>query len=84
MDESLIKTLTLAAASAGFPAPTITSGAGHDAMVIADRVPSALVFLRTPAGFSHCPQESVRPEDVAAALATGLEFLAHLANSHCG
>jgi len=53
----------------------ITSGAGHDAMIVARRVPAAILFLRSPGGLSHHPDEIVLPEDVEAAVATGLEFL---------
>jgi len=53
----------------------ITSGAGHDAMVIARRVPSAMLFLRSPGGLSHHPNESVLAGDVAAAFTAGLSFL---------
>jgi allantoate deiminase len=56
----------------------MTSGAGHDAMVVACRIPSAMLFLRSPGGLSHHPDETVLPEDVAAALAAGLEFLHRL------
>ena len=56
----------------------MTSGAGHDAMIVARRVPSAMLFLRSPGGLSHHPDESVLPEDVAAAFAAGLEFLRSL------
>jgi len=38
-------------------------------------VPAAILFLRSPGGLSHHPEESVLPEDVEAALATGVEFL---------
>jgi allantoate deiminase len=54
---------------------SIASGAGHDAMIVARRVPAAILFLRSPGGLSHHPGEAVLPEDVAAAFATGLEFL---------
>jgi len=56
----------------------MTSGAGHDAMIVARRVPAAILFLRSPGGLSHHPDESVRPADVAAALAAGVEFLRSL------
>jgi allantoate deiminase len=56
----------------------LTSGAGHDAMILARRVPAAMLFLRTPGGLSHHPDETVLPEDVEAALAAGLEFLTRL------
>ena len=62
----------------GRSARILTSGAGHDAMILARRVPSAMLFLRTPGGLSHHPDESVLSADVEAALAAGLEFLARL------
>jgi allantoate deiminase len=56
----------------------MTSGAGHDAMILAPSIPSAMLFLRSPGGLSHHPDESVLPQDVEAALATAMEFLAQL------
>jgi allantoate deiminase len=53
----------------------MTGGAGHDAMVMARHVPTAMMFLRNPGGISHHPDESVAEEDVAAAIHTGLYFL---------
>jgi allantoate deiminase len=53
----------------------VTSGAGHDAMIVARRVPAAILFLRSPGGLSHHPDEAVLAGDVEAAFATGLEFL---------
>ena len=37
----------------------MTSGAGHDAMIVAARMPAAMLFLRSPGGISHHPDESV-------------------------
>jgi allantoate deiminase len=79
MDPTLTEALIAAAAARGYDASRIPSGAGHDAMILARRVPAAMLFLRTPAGLSHHPDESVRTEDVEAALATGLAFLHALA-----
>jgi len=56
----------------------LTSGAGHDAMILARRMPAAMLFLRSPGGVSHHPDESVLPEDVAQALRVGSAFLEHL------
>jgi allantoate deiminase len=57
---------------------SMVSGAGHDAMILAERVPSTMIFLRSPGGVSHHPEESVLPQDVENALAAGLAFLRHL------
>ncbi len=78
LDSHLTKILQNAAAKAGFPSRIITSGAGHDAMILAPYVPSAMLFLRSPGGLSHHPDENVFPQDVEAALATAMEFLLQL------
>jgi allantoate deiminase len=75
LDPSLTDMLDTATARAGFPCRRMTSGAGHDAMILAPRVPSSMLFLRSPRGLSHHPDEAVLPLDVEAALATALEFL---------
>jgi allantoate deiminase len=41
-------------------------------------MPAAMLFLRTPGGISHHPDESVLEEDVAAGLAVGRRFLEDL------
>jgi allantoate deiminase len=71
----LAQLLQKAAENVGFPSRRMTSGAGHDAMIVAQRLPSAMLFLRSPGGLSHHPDESVLPHDVEAALATAMEFL---------
>jgi allantoate deiminase len=79
MDERLTSYLADAIAAAGLPAKRMNSGAGHDAMVMAARVPTAMLFLRSPGGISHHPDEAVREEDVAVALNVGQKFLEQLA-----
>jgi allantoate deiminase len=79
MDERLTAYLADAIAAAGLPEKLMTSGAGHDAMVMAARVPTTMLFLRSPGGISHHPDESVLEEDVEAALNVGHRFLQRLA-----
>jgi allantoate deiminase len=74
-DVALSKLLLEAAEAAGSPARIMPSGAGHDARIVAERVPISMLFLRSPGGLSHHPDESVLPEDVEAALATSLAFI---------
>jgi allantoate deiminase len=57
----------------------MVSGAGHDAMILASKIPSAMIFLRTPGGISHDPAESVEAEDVAKSIECGVQLLNHLA-----
>jgi allantoate deiminase len=79
MDTLLSSDLLAAVETAGFPARQMPSGAGHDAMIIATRVPAAMLFLRSPGGISHHPAETVLEEDVQAALKVGAVFLRRLA-----
>lgn len=79
MDERLTSFLTDAMEVAGFPPKTMVSGAGHDAMIMAGHMPTTMLFLRSPGGISHHPDETVREEDVEAALLVGEKFLERLA-----
>jgi allantoate deiminase len=76
MDPTLVALLDKAVLP---PAHHLSSGAGHDAMIMATRMPVAMLFLRSPGGISHHPDEAVREDDVAAALAAGRQFLELLA-----
>jgi allantoate deiminase len=71
--------LTEALARAGGNAPRLVSGAGHDAMILAAQMPTAMLFLRSPGGISHHPDENVLDADVEVALETGMRFLQSLA-----
>lgn len=74
-DAAMSKRLTEAVRSIGVEPHSLVSGAGHDAVVMATRCPVTMLFLRSPGGISHHPDESVRREDVRAALATMIRFL---------
>jgi allantoate deiminase len=78
LDRELTAQLADAAERAGFRANTMFSGAGHDAMILAPHVPTTMLFLRSPGGLSHHPDEDVREQDVEAAIATVLEFVTGL------
>jgi allantoate deiminase len=81
MDPFLLHEIDTAVSQSGVTPYRMVSGAGHDAMVLAEKVPSAMVFLRSPAGISHNPKESVLVEDVAKAIECGLHLLDQLAVS---
>jgi allantoate deiminase len=78
MDAGLSLRLLGAMEDAGYPAKRMPSGAGHDAMIMAQRVPAAMLFLRSPGGISHHPAENVLEEDVDAAIRVGDFFLRRL------
>ncbi len=60
------------------PFRVLPSGAGHDAAVVAHTAPSALLFVPTPNGRSHTPDEACRTEDVAVACAVVARALRRL------
>lgn len=84
MDSTLRAMLDRAIERSGFPVHRMPSGAGHDAMIVAGRMPAAMLFLRTPGGVSHHPDESVHEADVAAALVAGRAFLDEVAGASRG
>jgi beta-ureidopropionase / N-carbamoyl-L-amino-acid hydrolase len=63
-------------------APVMSSGAGHDAGILANAgVPAAMIFVRNPTGVSHSPAEWAEPEDCYAGAAALATVLAHLAGA---
>jgi allantoate deiminase len=79
MDSFLVEQIDEAIRKTGSKPYRMTSGAGHDAMIMAEKIPSAMVFLRSPGGISHDAVESVETQDVAKALECGLHLLDQLA-----
>jgi hydantoinase/carbamoylase family amidase len=67
LDGRLVAALEAAAAATGEPFMVMISGAAHDTMCVAERVPSAMVFVPCKDGISHHPAESADPEDAALA-----------------
>jgi allantoate deiminase len=78
MDPAVAAMLDRALEQSGAPSHRMPSGAGHDAMVLASKMPAGMVFVRCEGGISHHPSENVREDDVAAALDAGLKFLNEL------
>jgi allantoate deiminase len=74
--------LESAVVNSGHPVHRMASGAGHDAMIVARQMPAAMLFLRSPGGISHHPDENVLTEDVTAALDVGMRLLEQLEQRH--
>ncbi len=81
MDGVLVDQIEEAIRAVGSEPLRMVSGAGHDAMILAEKVPAAMIFLRSPGGISHDPAETVEVGDVAKALECGLQLLEQLANA---
>jgi allantoate deiminase len=78
-DPVLSDLLGEAVSASGHVPHRLVSGAGHDAAVMAVAAPIAMLFLRSPGGVSHHPDESVVPEDVVVALDVLVRYLDLLA-----
>ena len=48
----------------GYSRMSLPSGAGHDAQILAAKTETAMIFIPSPEGASHCPEETVRWEDL--------------------
>lgn len=67
-DTELQAALTRAVVQVQGRSISLPSGAGHDVIAVAERWPSAMLFVRCDRGISHNPAESVTAEDVAQAV----------------
>jgi allantoate deiminase len=56
----------------GFQLP---SGAGHDAVILSQLCPAAMLFVRCRGGLSHHPDEFVQVDDIELALRTAVRFV---------
>jgi allantoate deiminase len=81
MDSFLTDQIERAIRGAGCTPHRMVSGAGHDAMILAEKIPSAMIFLRTPGGISHDPAESVLIGDIEQAIECGIQLLHQLADA---
>ncbi|MGE5290060.1 MAG: allantoate amidohydrolase [Micromonosporaceae bacterium] len=78
LDPGLRARVSGALAARMIDAPLLRTGAGHDAAVLASRIPAAMLFVRNPSGVSHAPGEHAELADChagVAALAAVLEEL---------
>lgn len=64
MDSGLMDDLAAAAADVGASAARMPSGAGHDAMVLARRLPAAMMFVPSIDGRSHDISENTSEADI--------------------
>ncbi|AOH54946.1 Zn-dependent hydrolase [Peribacillus muralis] len=62
-DESICDLLEQSTLSLGMPYKRMVSGAGHDAQFIASYIPTAMVFVPSINGKSHCEEELTAWED---------------------
>ncbi len=80
-DPGLTAMLEDAVRAVGVAPRRLFSGAGHDAMVMAELCPTAMLFIRCKGGISHNPAESVDIADAALAARAMLGFIDILAET---
>lgn len=77
-DDGLRARMATALGAHGISAPELSTGAGHDAGILAAAMPTGMLFVRNPTGVSHSPSEHADLADCldgVSALATVLEDL---------
>jgi N-carbamoyl-L-amino-acid hydrolase len=62
----VVEAAEAAASELGIVTRRVWSGAGHDAKYMQDVAPSAMIFVRSINGLSHCEEEYSTPEDLEA------------------
>jgi allantoate deiminase len=83
-DPHLRAVLEKAVTASGRAVHCLSSGAGHDAAVMAAVAPMTMLFVRSPGGVSHSPEERVLEEDVQAALDVLVRYLTLLGERKSG
>lgn len=74
-DQHICATLQQAVQTLGYSHKTMASGAGHDAQFVADFLPSAMVFVPSVKGKSHCEEEFTLYEECAQGVNVLLEAI---------
>jgi N-carbamoyl-L-amino-acid hydrolase len=72
-DEGVVRRIEAVAARLGLDCRRMTSGAGHDAQMLARLCPTAMIFVPSIQGISHNPAERTLPADLVA----GADVLLH-------
>ncbi len=78
-DAGVADTIARVAGELGHSVRDATSGAGHDAQMLARVCPAAMIFVPSIGGISHNPREDTAPEHLAAGADVLLHTLLELA-----
>ena len=66
MDAGIVDTFEKAARDVGYGHERMVSGAGHDAMFLARKIPTGMIFVPSIGGRSHDISENTKDEDIVA------------------
>jgi hydantoinase/carbamoylase family amidase len=81
-DNAMNKLIKQSITDAGHEAIELVSGAGHDAVPVAEVSPVAMLFVRCFKGISHNPEENVELKDIEAAIKVSDNFIQALIKNH--
>ena len=79
-DRRIVELVEDAARGRGLASKRMTSGAGHDAQMIARIAPSAMIFVPSIGGISHNPREHTSDADLVAGANILLDVVTRLAD----
>jgi N-carbamoyl-L-amino-acid hydrolase len=80
-DGRLVRQIEASANARGLTHRRMTSGAGHDAQMMARICPAAMIFVPSEKGISHNPREHTAPADLAQGANVLLDVLLALADA---
>ncbi|MEY9718893.1 hydantoinase/carbamoylase family amidase [Sinorhizobium fredii] len=80
-DARIVEIIEQAAIRRGLASKRMTSGAGHDAQMIARIAPSAMIFVPSVGGISHNPLEYTPDDDLIAGANVLLDVVKSLASA---
>ena len=78
-DGQVVELIEAAARKRGLASRRMTSGAGHDAQMIARIAPAAMIFVPSAGGISHSPHEHTEDAELAAGANILLDVITELA-----
>jgi len=81
-DAHTVELISAVAADMGLPIRRMTSGAGHDAQMIARLCPTAMIFVPSVGGVSHNPREFTQPAHLESGANALLNTLLRLSAYH--
>ncbi|EJM62855.1 Zn-dependent hydrolase [Pseudomonas sp. GM48] len=81
-DAGLADEIEACAERSGYSHRRMTSGAGHDAQMIARIAPSAMIFVPSRAGISHNPREHTEDDQLLNGAKVLLDVVVHRLNTH--
>ena len=79
LDEEMQSTVEKMAGARGYSSLSMVSGAGHDAQVFGQHLPTTLVFVPSHKGISHSPLEYTEPHHLENGVQVLMDVLYHLA-----